>query len=83
MFIYVLCCIRVYVWISGIRVVYSFYIFLYMSPTRSEYKELGLKLVETFQHHPLKPRRPSMVEENKDEGARYHFPILLKEYLKR
>lgn len=52
-----------------------------MSPTRSGYKELGLDLVEPLQDQPRKTRRPPMVEENKDEGARDPFKMLLEEAL--
>lgn len=61
----------------------SFSIFLFMSPTTSRYKKLGLELVEPLQVQPHKPRRPPMVEENKDEGARDPFKILLEEALKK
>ena len=41
--------------ISGIRAVCSFLIFIYISPMRLGYKELGLDLVEPFQDQPRKP----------------------------
>ena len=50
-----------------------------MSPTRSEYKELGLDLVETLQDQPHKPQQPPMAEENKDEGVGDPFKILTLE----
>lgn len=43
------CYIHVYIRINGIKVVFSFYILLYMSLKRSGYKELGLDLVEPLQ----------------------------------
>ena len=54
-----------------------------MFPTRSGYKELGLDLVEPLQDQPRKPRRPPMVEEKKDEGARDPIKILLEEALEK
>ena len=52
-----------------------------MSPMRSEYKELGLDLVEPLQDQPRKPRRTPMGDENKDEGAGDPIKILLEEAL--
>lgn len=54
-----------------------------MSPTRSEYKELGLELVEPLQDQPRKSRRPAMANEKKDEGAGDPIKILLEEALER
>ena len=54
-----------------------------MSPTRLEYKELGLNLVEPLQDQPRKPRRLPMGEKNKDDGAGYPIKILLEEALKK
>ena len=54
-----------------------------MSPLRSEYKELGLKLVEPLQDQLHKSRQPPMVEEKKNEGEGDPFKILLKEALKQ
>jgi hypothetical protein len=54
-----------------------------MSPTRSGYKELGLKLVEPLQDQPRKPRRPPIGEEKKDEGARDPIKLFLEEALKK
>ena len=64
------------------RAVCSFSIFLCMSPMRSGY-ELGLDLVEPFQEQPRKPRKPPMVDENKDEGSGYPIKIFLEEALKK
>eukprot|EP00253_Pinus_taeda_P030566 PITA_30566 len=52
-----------------------------MSPTRSGYKELGLKLVEPLQDQPRKSRRPPRADEKKDEGAGDPIKILLEEAL--
>ena len=57
--------------------------FLCMSPTRSGYKELGLKLVEPLQDQPHKSRWPPMSNEKKDEGAGDLIKILLEEALER
>ena len=54
-----------------------------MSPTRSEYKELGLELVEPLQDQPRKSRWPPMADEKKDEGAGDPIKILLEEALER
>ena len=55
--------------------------FLWMSPMRSRYKDLGLNLVEPLQDQPHKPQRPIMVKETKDKGEGYPMKILLKEAL--
>jgi len=52
-----------------------------MPPTRLGYKELGLNLVEPLQDQPHKTLRHPMAEENKDEGARDPFKMLLEEAL--
>ena len=56
-------------------------VFLCMSPTRSEYKELGLELVELLQDQPRKSRQPPMADEKKDEGVGDPIIILLEEFL--
>jgi hypothetical protein len=45
-------------------------IFQCMSPTRSEYSKLGLELVSLEENHSRTPKKPSMVEENKNDGAK-------------
>ena len=65
------------------RVVYSFSVFLCMSPTRSGYKELRLDLVELLQDQLRKPRRPPMAEGKKVEGAGDPIEILLEEALEK
>ena len=59
--------------------VYSFFVFLCMSPTQLGYKELGLDLFEPLKGQPRKPRQPPMAEEKKDEGAGYPIKIFLEE----
>jgi hypothetical protein len=54
-----------------------------MSPMRSGYKELGLKVVEPLQDHPHRSRRPPMVEEKRDDGVGYPFKLFLMESLVR
>ena len=69
--------------ISGIKAVFSFSVFLCMSPTRSGYEELGLDLVEPLQDQPHKPQQHPMVEEKKDEGVGDPFKMLFEKALKR
>ena len=64
---------------SGIRAIFSFSIFLCMSPTRSGYRELGCELVKPLQDWPRKSRWARMVDEKKDEGVRDPIKILLEE----
>ena len=72
-------CINPYQWYqSGLLS-----ILLYMSPTRSGYKEVGLNLVEPLQDQPCKPRWVPMGDEKKDEGAGDPNKILLEEALKK
>jgi hypothetical protein len=52
-----------------------------MSPTRSGYKELGLELFYLEDKIYCMPKIPSMVGENKDNGTRYLFKLLLEESL--
>jgi hypothetical protein len=52
-----------------------------MSPTRSGYKELGLELVFLEDKSSCMPKRPLMVEENKDDETRDPFKMLLEESL--
>jgi hypothetical protein len=50
---------------------------------RLGYRELGLEhasLEEKFSHM---PKKPSMAGENKDDGTRYPFKMLLEEALER
>jgi hypothetical protein len=52
-----------------------------MSPKRSEYKELGLKLVSLEERSSRMPKRPSMVGENKYDGTGDPFKLLIEESL--
>jgi hypothetical protein len=52
-----------------------------MSPTRSEYKELGLELVSLEDRSSRTPKRPLMVGEKKDDGTKDPFKLLIKEAL--
>jgi hypothetical protein len=54
-----------------------------MSPTRSEYRKLGLKLVSLEDNHSRTPKKPSMVEENKNDGADDPINLLLEQALTR
>jgi hypothetical protein len=52
-----------------------------MSPTRSEYKELGLELVSLEDKSSCMPKRPLMVGEKKDDGIGDPFKLLIEEAL--
>jgi hypothetical protein len=52
-----------------------------MSPTRSEYKELGLELVCLEEKISHMPKRPLMAGENKDDRIGDPFKFLIKEAL--
>jgi hypothetical protein len=52
-----------------------------MSPTRSEYKELGLELVSLEDRSSRMPKRPPMVGENKYDGTRDPFKLFIEEFL--
>jgi hypothetical protein len=52
-----------------------------MSPTRSKYKELGLEIVSLEEKISHMSKQPLMVVENKDKWKRYHFKLLIEEYL--
>jgi hypothetical protein len=52
-----------------------------MSPTRSEYKELGLELVSLEEKISRMPKRPLMVGEKKDDGTGDPFKLLIEESL--
>jgi hypothetical protein len=54
-----------------------------MSPTRSEYRKLGIELVSLEDNHSLTPKKPSMVEENKNDGADDPINMLLEQALTR
>jgi hypothetical protein len=52
-----------------------------MSPTRSEYKALGLELVSLEEKSSLTPKIPVMAGENKDDGIGDPFKLLIEESL--
>jgi hypothetical protein len=52
-----------------------------MSPTRSEYKELGLELVSLKERSSCMPKRPPMAGENKYDGTGDPFKLLIEEVL--
>jgi hypothetical protein len=52
-----------------------------MSPTRSEYKELGLELVSLEEKSSRTPKRPLMEGEKKDDGIGDPFKMFLEESL--
>jgi hypothetical protein len=54
-----------------------------MSPTRPEYRKLGLELVSLEENHSLTPKKPSMEEENKNDGADNPISLLLEQALTR
>jgi hypothetical protein len=54
-----------------------------MSPTRSEYRKLGLELVSLEYNLSRTPKKPSMVEEKKNDGADDPINLLLEQALTR
>ena len=52
-----------------------------MSPTRSEYKDLGLKLVSLEEKISHTPKQPLMEGETKDDGTGDPLKMLLEESL--
>jgi hypothetical protein len=54
-----------------------------MSPTRSEYSKLGLKLVSLEDNRSRTSKKPSMVEENKNDRANDSINMLLEKALTR
>jgi hypothetical protein len=58
-------------------------IFQCMSPTRSEYRKLGLELVSLEYNLSRMPKKPSMVEEKKNDGADDPINLLLEQALTR
>jgi hypothetical protein len=54
-----------------------------MSPTRSEYRKLGLKLVSIEGNHSHTPKKPSMAEEKKNDGADDPISLLLEQAFTR
>ena len=54
-----------------------------MSLTRSKYRKFGLKFVSLEENIPLKPKKLSMVEENKNDRAEDSINLLLEQALTR
>jgi hypothetical protein len=54
-----------------------------MSPTRSEYRKLGLELVSLEENHSCAPKKPSMAEENKNFREDNSINMLLEQALTR
>jgi hypothetical protein len=54
-----------------------------MSPTRSEYNKLGLELVSLEDNRSRTPKKPSMAEEKKNDGADDPISLLLEQALTR
>ena len=54
-----------------------------MSPTRSKYRKLGLELVSLEDNCSCTPKKPSMVEEKKNDGADDPINLLLEQDLMR
>jgi hypothetical protein len=52
-----------------------------MSPTRSEYKELGLEAISLEDRSSRMPKQPLMVGENKDDGIGDPSKLLIEEDL--
>jgi hypothetical protein len=50
-------------------------------PTRSGYRDLGLKLVSFEDNHSCYPKQPPMMEENRDDIVGDPFKTLLEESL--
>jgi hypothetical protein len=57
--------------------------FTCMSPTRSKYSKLGLEIVSLEDNHSHTPKKPSMVEEKKNDGADNPINLLLEQALMR
>jgi hypothetical protein len=60
-----------------------FVFFQCMSPTRSEYSKLGLELVSLEDNRSRTPKKPSMAEEKKNDGADDPISLLLEQALTR
>jgi hypothetical protein len=58
-------------------------VFQCMSPTRSEYGKLGLELVSLEGNLSHRPKKPSMAEENKNDGANNPINMLLEQAVTR
>jgi hypothetical protein len=54
-----------------------------MSPTRSEYRKLGIEIFSLEDNCSRTPKKPSMVEEKKNDRANYSINMLLEQALTR
>jgi hypothetical protein len=54
-----------------------------MSPTRSEYRKLGLNIVSLEYNHSRTPKKPSMEEEKKNDREDDPISLLLEQALTR
>jgi hypothetical protein len=54
-----------------------------MSPTRSEYRKLGLEIVSLEKNRSRTPKKPSMVEEKKNDRAKDSINLFLEKTLTR
>jgi hypothetical protein len=54
-----------------------------MSPVRSKYIKLGLNIVSLEDNHSHTPKKPSMVEEKKNDREEYSINLLLAQALTR
>jgi hypothetical protein len=54
-----------------------------MSPTRSEYRKLGLDIFSLEDNRSHTPKKPSMAEEKKNDGADDPINLLLEQALTR
>ena len=57
------------------------FFFQCMSPMRFEYSKLGLEIVSFEDNHSLTPKKSSMKEENKNDGADDPINLLLEQAL--
>ena len=54
-----------------------------MSPTRFDYSKLGLEIVSLDDNRSRTPKKPSMAEEKKNDGANDSINLLLEQALMR
>jgi hypothetical protein len=59
------------------------FFFQCMSPMRYEYRKLGIELVSLEENHSRTPKKPSMVEEKKNDGADDPISLLPEQALMR
>jgi hypothetical protein len=58
-------------------------VFQCMSLARSEYRKLGLEIVSLEENHSCTPKKPSMVEEKKNDGGEDSMNMFLEQALTR